>query len=129
ITFGPVGMVVQALRKTRMGRPIPHFFTMTCHLLLRRRRIDLPPPARTLWDIGIVAFGIIAIIPVRAWGRWLNIDLGSRLDVHRRGWSDDHRRIYIRPPIREYRHHDAWDNDDTPMTMIAVPSMGWDGTS
>jgi hypothetical protein len=82
-----------------------------------------PPPARALCHIGIVAPGMVTIIPI----------VGRRLGDERRGRADHNGWVRVgppvRPPIRPKRHHKAWPDQDTraakPMVMVskAMPSV------
>jgi hypothetical protein len=64
MTFGPLGSVVHALRKTTMGKNIPHFLAMSSDLLLRRCGGHLTPTTRALLDIWVIALSAIAKIPI-----------------------------------------------------------------
>src|SRR5262245_31755948 len=65
------------------------FFPLPLGSRLGRRRGDLPPAARALWDIGVIALGVIAIVPVRRGRRWGDHD--RRVPI---------RQIIIRGPVR-----------------------------
>jgi hypothetical protein len=59
---------------------------------LGRRRNNLHPAVRALLHIGVIAFGILAVIPVN---RFLRLE--GRLDIHLWFWllDDDRRRIVV----------------------------------
>ena len=97
------------------------------HHTLRRRWGDRLPAAGALLHIGIIALGVVAIVPER----W------SRLDRDVRGWSDDDRlgpiRVPVRRPVRPDGHPKARPEEAMrampkamgamPKAMPAVPPM------
>jgi hypothetical protein len=87
-------------------------------LLLWRYRMHLPPPSGALLHIGIVAGGVIAIIPVWLWRGRLDVHLGRWLDIDWRR-RDDERRIHIWHPEGDYN---PWD-DHHRRPSIAIITM------
>ncbi len=101
-----------------------------------RRRGDRSPAARALLHIGVVALGILTIVP-GGLRRRLGRLLGGRLDIDLgRGLNDDWRVgiwvgiwVGIRAPVgshvRSDGEHNARPNEDTPMTeaMTMVEAM------
>jgi hypothetical protein len=84
--------------------------------------IHLAPSSGTSLHVGIVAGGVVAIIPIRLWWRRLDIRLGRWLNVHWRR-RDNYWRIHIWHPERD---HDPWDDHHgrrsiTIITIRAIP--------
>src|SRR5574341_2428581 len=101
MTLGPVGMVAHPVNAAIATNCTRIRFPIILHLPLppwRRGRLgnDGHPPARTLLDVGIVALGILAVVPIlRLLRLRLEIHWGLRLDDHR--WSGI-RRVRRSPP-------------------------------